>query len=324
MSINNNFPFEIIKEIKDKNQEILPFIQGYNNLISPNENIQIIPKNIIPLSLMDIIGKSNSSTTKQQTSTTKQQTSTTKQQTSTTKEQAPIAKEQAPIAKEQAPIAKEQTPIAKQEQTQEQPQKPQEPPLPIATRHIVSINEETKETKETKEQIREKEIEKQEMERNEQINKLRQIVQSTQKIQINEEKKQETTIKNPSILQLVNTSNVQAISNPVNILAMERSNITTNPFIPNKQKIKEFEMIDNMANEIIKKAYEKNDIYNYSINDISKKISSSFIGFLDELFIKPPNENWFEYLQVILLKEDRYVYFGFVLILFVIFMKFIE
>jgi hypothetical protein len=156
------------------------------------------------------------------------------------------------------------------------------------------------------------------------MNKLRQIVQSTQKIQINEEKKQETTIINPSILQLVNTSNVQAISNPVNILAMERSNITTNPFIPNKQKIQEFEMIDNMANEIIKKAYEKNDIYNYSINDISKKISSSFIGFLDELFIKPPNENWFEYLQVILLKEDRYVYFGFVLILFVIFMKFIE
>jgi|694.fasta_scaffold138119_4 hypothetical protein len=301
MSINNNFPFEIIKEIKDKNQEILPFIQGYNNLISPNENIQIIPKNIIPLSLMDIIVKSNSLESNK---------------TSTTKQQVPIAKEQAPIAKEQTPIAKQE-----QLQSQEQPQKPQEPPLPIATRPIVSINEETKETKQ---QIREKEIEKQEMERNEQMNKLRQIVQSTQKIQINEEKKQETTIINPSILQLVNTSNVQAISNPVNILAMERSNITTNPFIPNKQKIQEFEMIDNMANEIIKKAYEKNDIYNYSINDISKKISSSFIGFLDELFIKPPNENWFEYLQVILLKEDRYVYFGFVLILFVIFMKFIE
>ena len=303
MSINNNFPFEIIKEIKDKNQEILPFIQGYNNLISPNENIQIIPKNIIPLSLMDIIVKSNSSESNK---------------TSTTKQQVPIAKEQAPIAKEQTPIAKQEQ---EQLQSQEQPQKPQEPPLPIATRPIVSINEETKETKQ---QIREKEIEKQEMERNEQMNKLRQIVQSTQKIQINEEKKQETTIINPSILQLVNTSNVQAISNPVNILAMERSNITTNPFIPNKQKIQEFEMIDNMANEIIKKAYEKNDIYNYSINDISKKISSSFIGFLDELFIKPPNENWFEYLQVILLKEDRYVYFGFVLILFVIFMKFIE
>ena len=303
MSINNNFPFEIIKEIKDKNQEILPFIQGYNNLISPNENIQIIPKNIIPLSLIDIIVKSNSSESNK---------------TSTTKQQVPIAKEQAPIAKEQTPIAKQEQ---EQLQSQEQPQKPQEPPLPIATRPIVSINEETKETKQ---QIREKEIEKQEMERNEQMNKLRQIVQSTQKIQINEEKKQETTIINPSILQLVNTSNVQAISNPVNILAMERSNITTNPFIPNKQKIQEFEMIDNMANEIIKKAYEKNDIYNYSINDISKKISSSFIGFLDELFIKPPNENWFEYLQVILLKEDRYVYFGFVLILFVIFMKFIE
>jgi hypothetical protein len=291
MSINNNFPFEFIKENKDTNQEILPFIQGYNNLMTPNENIQIIPKNITPLSLMDIIGKSNSSESNKK---------------STTKQQAPISNQK-----------QEQL----QPQEQEQLQQQEQPPLPIATRPIVSINEETKETKQ---QIREKEIEKQEMERNEKMNKLRQIVQSTQKIQINEEKKQETTIINPSILQLVNTSNVQAISNPVNILAMERSNITTNPFIPNKQKIQEFEMIDNMANEIIKKAYEKNDIYNYSINDISKKISSSFIGFLDELFIKPPNENWFEYLQVILLKEDRYVYFGFVLILFVIFMKFIE
>jgi hypothetical protein len=291
MSINNNFPFEFIKENKDTNQEILPFIQGYNNLMTPNENIQIIPKNITPLSLMDIIGKSNSSESNK---------------TSTTKQQVPISNQK-----------QEQL----QPQEQEQLQQQEQPPLPIATRPIVSINEETKETKQ---QIREKEIEKQEMERNEKMNKLRQIVQSTQKIQINEEKKQETTIINPSILQLVNTSNVQAISNPVNILAMERSNITTNPFIPNKQKIQEFEMIDNMANEIIKKAYEKNDIYNYSINDISKKISSSFIGFLDELFIKPPNENWFEYLQVILLKEDRYVYFGFVLILFVIFMKFIE
>ena len=55
-----------------------------------------------------------------------------------------------------------------------------------------------------------------------------------------------------------------------------------------------------------------------------KKISKSTVEFLDDLFVKPENENWIEYLQVILLKNERYVYFGFILIMFVIFMKFIE
>ena len=81
-------------------------------------------------------------------------------------------------------------------------------------------------------------------------------------------------------------------------------------------KIKEFEVIDKRANEIMQRAYDKNDIYNFSINEINKKISKSTVEFLDDLFVKPENENWIEYLQVILLKNERYVYFGFILIKF--------
>jgi hypothetical protein len=119
-------------------------------------------------------------------------------------------------------------------------------------------------------------------------------------------------------------TNTNTIQNPVNILQQERSKITTNPFIPNEQKIMELGIIDHESNEIIKKAYEKNNIYNFSIKQINENISNSTIGFLDDLFIKPENNNWIEYLQIILLKEERYVYLGFLLIMFVIFMMLIE
>lgn len=119
-------------------------------------------------------------------------------------------------------------------------------------------------------------------------------------------------------------NNIANIQNPVNILKQQSSKITTNPFISNEQKIKEFEIIDKEANEIIKKAYSKNDIYNFSISEINKRISKSVIGFLNDIFVKPEKYNWVEYLQLILLEEERYVYLGFLLIMFVIFMKFIE
>jgi hypothetical protein len=129
---------------------------------------------------------------------------------------------------------------------------------------------------------------------------------------------------NTDVKEFIQPNTIANIQNPVNILQQERSKITTNPFIPNEQKIMEFQTIDRESNEIIKKAYEKNNIYNFSIKQINENISKSTIGFLDDLFIKPENNNWIEYLQIILLKEERYVYFGFLLIMFVVFMKFIE
>jgi|LakMenEpi03Aug12_release.lakeMendotaPanAssembly.Ray.scaffolds.fasta_scaffold10703_12 hypothetical protein len=114
------------------------------------------------------------------------------------------------------------------------------------------------------------------------------------------------------------------VQNPVNILQQERSKITTNPFIPNEQKIRELQAIDLESNEIINKAYEKNNIYNFSIKQINENISKSTIGFLNDLFIKPEESNWVEYLQIILLNEERYVYLGFILIMLVIFIQFID
>ena len=129
---------------------------------------------------------------------------------------------------------------------------------------------------------------------------------------------------NTDVKDFIPPNTIANIQNPVNILQQERSKITTNPFIPNEQKMMEFQTIDRESNEIIKKAYEKNNIYNFSIKQINENISKSTIGFLDDLFIKPENNNWIEYIQIILLKEERYVYLGFLLIMFVVLVMFIE
>ena len=103
------------------------------------------------------------------------------------------------------------------------------------------------------------------------------------------------------------------MNNPVPILQQEKSNITTNPFIPNDQKIKELEIIDERANKIIEEAYNKNkttSISNLSIKDIITNISDSVIGILDDLFLKPENINWKDYISIILKKNQRYTYIG--------------
>jgi len=103
------------------------------------------------------------------------------------------------------------------------------------------------------------------------------------------------------------------MDNPVPILQQEKSNITTNPFIPNEQKIKELEIIDKEANKIIEDAYNKNkttSISNLSIKDIIINISDSVIGILDDLFVKPDNINWPNYISSILQKNQRYTYIG--------------
>jgi hypothetical protein len=113
------------------------------------------------------------------------------------------------------------------------------------------------------------------------------------------------------------------MDNPVPILQQEKSNITTNPFIPNEQKIKELEIIDKEANKIIEDAYNKNktsSISNLSIKDIITNISDSVIGLLDDLFSKPENINWKDYLSSILQKNQRYTYLGILFLIIAFYM----
>ena len=113
------------------------------------------------------------------------------------------------------------------------------------------------------------------------------------------------------------------MDNPVPILQQQKSNITTNPFIPNEQKIKELEIIDKKANKIIEDAYNTNkttSISNLSIKDIIINISDSVIGLLDDLFVKPENIDWPNYISSILQKNQRYTYIGILFLIIAFYM----
>jgi hypothetical protein len=107
------------------------------------------------------------------------------------------------------------------------------------------------------------------------------------------------------------------LQNPIPILQEPSSNITTNPFIPYKQQIQEIEVLESEANKIMEKVFIENrsSIQNIKIKQIGENISISIIGFLNDLFVKPNDINWFTYLMNIFKKDNRYAYFG---ILFII------
>lgn len=87
------------------------------------------------------------------------------------------------------------------------------------------------------------------------------------------------------------------ISNPIPILQQESSNITTNTLIPKRSTIE------------VELPQQKKFQIEYLV-----KISSNFIGFFNDLFIKPVDISWLDYLQTIIKKEQRYYYIGIFLI----------
>lgn len=117
------------------------------------------------------------------------------------------------------------------------------------------------------------------------------------------------------------------ISNAIPILQQERSEITTNPFIPNTQKIRELEELDRDANQIIEAEYNKNkttSVVNLSIREINKNVSSSVIALLDDLFKKPNDIPWRIYLPIIIQKDQRYTYIGILFIIVAIYMLMVK
>jgi hypothetical protein len=76
------------------------------------------------------------------------------------------------------------------------------------------------------------------------------------------------------------------LSNPKPILQQTKSEITTNPFI----------------------IPTENTPINITFTDINKGVSTSFIGLLDDLFNKPDNINWMEYLKIIISKDNIFNY----------------
>lgn len=102
------------------------------------------------------------------------------------------------------------------------------------------------------------------------------------------------------------------LNSPINILQQPKAEITTNPFIKpiTADQIEEVEKIE----EIEKINFEKID-KNIPFAEINEKLSLNFIGFIDDIFNKPNNDNWINYITIILNKDDRYTYFAIFLFL---------
>ena len=121
----------------------------------------------------------------------------------------------------------------------------------------------------------------------------------------------------------MSVNRIANISNAIPILQQERSSITTNPFIPNEQRTLELEQIDKQANLIIEEQYNKNkksSIFNLRLRDINTNISSSFIGFFNDLFLKPADMPWRIYIPMILERDQRYTYIGVLCIFIAVYM----
>jgi hypothetical protein len=93
------------------------------------------------------------------------------------------------------------------------------------------------------------------------------------------------------------------LNSPINILRQSKAKITTNPFI---------KPIDTEQFEEVK---EQKKHKNIPFAEINENLSLNFIGFIDDIFNKPDDDNWINYLTIILNKDDRYTYFAIFLFL---------
>lgn len=100
------------------------------------------------------------------------------------------------------------------------------------------------------------------------------------------------------------------LNSPINILRQSKAKMTSNPFI------KPIDESDIILEDIVKHK-------NIEFGEINDNISLNFMGFMDDIFNKPDDENWINYLKIILNKDDRYSYFAILLFLIALIIIFI-
>ena len=109
-------------------------------------------------------------------------------------------------------------------------------------------------------------------------------------------------------------------SNNKGILNQSKSKITTNSFIPKEQKEQELSEINIEANKIIEDSYNQRktrSITNMSFEEVSKNISLSVTGIIDDSFNS--NMSFIEIIE----KEQRYAFIGVLIIILCILYLFV-
>lgn len=108
-----------------------------------------------------------------------------------------------------------------------------------------------------------------------------------------------------SALEYTTNPQTDFVQNPINILQQEKSSITTNPFVqPRSYTIQDTTQDNNTIQDTPKENIPKPPTF----YDINKKLSTSIMGLIDDLFEKPDDIPWLKYIQMILDKDERYTY----------------
>jgi hypothetical protein len=77
-------------------------------------------------------------------------------------------------------------------------------------------------------------------------------------------------------------------------------------------------------NKKVKKEIETNKVPKMTIQELIEDMSKSLLSLIDELYEKPDNESWSNYLQEILTKDRRMTYLGTLFVILSVFIMFIN
>lgn len=105
------------------------------------------------------------------------------------------------------------------------------------------------------------------------------------------------------------------------ILKQMRSQMVTTGLISAEQREKEIKELEIAANEIVEIAHKskQKSIKDLTLQQILTNVSDTVVGLSRDIFLKPNDKKWGVYIQEILLKKDRYVYIGVILIFIVLY-----
>ncbi len=106
-----------------------------------------------------------------------------------------------------------------------------------------------------------------------------------------------------SSLEYTTNPQTDFLQNPINILQQEKSFITTNPFIQPLQNLQPLQPLQPLQNLQDTQPPKPPTFY-----DINRKLSTSIMGLIDDMFEKPDDIPWLKYIQMILDKDERYTY----------------
>lgn len=93
---------------------------------------------------------------------------------------------------------------------------------------------------------------------------------------------------------------IQNIHNPIPVLQQPKSQVLSNSLVPNTLQEETVQL----------PTHNTPSLLDISIRNVATGMSSSVLGFMEDIFHKSDSDSWIEHFQYSAIKEQRYMYFG--------------